>query len=79
MKEIYRKAVQRTFAELYGVPARSVDVVWEASRITVHCAGNTFVRQTASNDESFVSEDEDPVAVTLTYEELSNLETAEPD
>ena len=73
MKTIYRKAVQRTFAELYSIPVASVDVVGDASRITVHCAGKTFVRQTQSNDESYISEDED-VAVTLTGEEISNLD-----
>ena len=26
--DIYRKAIQRTFAELYSVPAESVDVVF---------------------------------------------------
>jgi hypothetical protein len=74
MKETYRKAIQRTFAELYGVPAASIDVVWDALRITVHCVGKTFVRQTNSSDARFMSDDDDPVIVTLTGEERSMLE-----
>jgi hypothetical protein len=33
--DIYRKAIQRTFAELYSVPAESVDVVWNSEGVTV--------------------------------------------
>jgi hypothetical protein len=64
MRDTYRRAIQRTFADLYSVPADSVDVVWNATCITVYCAGETFVRQTESADGSFVSENEDPVIVT---------------
>ena len=42
--------------------------------ITVHCAGRTFTRKTASEDNEFVSEDEDPVTVTLTDDECYHLE-----
>jgi hypothetical protein len=39
--DIYRKAIQRTFAELYSVPAESVDVVWNREGVTVQCARKT--------------------------------------
>jgi hypothetical protein len=67
---IYRRAIQRTFAELYGVPADAVHVAWTSESITVHCAGRTFTRQ-AGNDE-FISEDEDPVTVPLSYDNHQN-------
>jgi hypothetical protein len=44
--DIYRKAIQRTFAELYSVPAESVDVVWNSEGVTVQCAGMIFTHQT---------------------------------
>ena len=54
--DIYRKAIQRTFAELYSVPAAAVDVAWDTEGITVQCAGMTFShyfkptrRRTAAN------------------------------
>jgi hypothetical protein len=67
--EIHRTAIQRTFAELYGVPDGSVDVVWGAGRITVRCAGKTFVREKDSRDDRFMSDDEDPVTITLADDE----------
>jgi hypothetical protein len=72
--DIYRKAIQRTFAELYSVPAEAVHVAWTSEAITVHCAGRTFTRKNASEDNEFVSEDEDPVTVTLTDDECYHLE-----
>jgi hypothetical protein len=72
--DIYRKAIQRTFVELYSVPAEAVHVAWTSEAITVHCAGRTFTRQTASEDTEFVSEDEDPVTVTLSDDERHHLE-----
>jgi hypothetical protein len=64
--EIYRKAIQRTFVELYSVPAEAVHVAWTSEAIMVHCVGRTFTCQTASEATEFVCEDEDPVTVTLT-------------
>jgi hypothetical protein len=72
--EIYRKAVQHTFAELYSVPAEAVHVAWTSEAIMVKCAGKTFTRLTAREDAEFVSEDEDPVTVTLTDDECHHHE-----
>jgi hypothetical protein len=71
--DIYRKVIQRTFAELYSVPAEAVDVAWDNEGITVQCAGMTFTHQTGDDDHEFVSEGEDPVTVTLTEDERSYL------
>jgi pyruvate/2-oxoglutarate/acetoin dehydrogenase E1 component len=72
--DIYRKAIQRMFAELYSVPAGAVHVAWTGEAITVQCAGRTFSRQTASEATEFVREDEDPVTVIPTDEERYDLE-----
>ena len=72
--DVYRRAIQRTFAELYGVPAEAVDVVWDREGITVQCAGMIFTHQTGDDDSEFVSEGEDPVTVTLTDDERYHLE-----
>ena len=71
---IYRKAIQRTFAELYSVPAEAVNVAWDSEGITVQCAGMTFTHHTSDGDNKFISEGEDPVTVTLTEDERSHLE-----
>jgi hypothetical protein len=55
--DIYRKAIQRTFAELYSVRAETVDVLWDGESITVRCAGKTFTHQTGSDDNKFVCEE----------------------
>jgi hypothetical protein len=62
--DIYRKAIQRTFAELYSVSADSVDVMWDREGITMQCAGMIFTHQTGDEAHKFVSEGEDPVTVT---------------
>ena len=67
--DIYRKAIQRTFAELYGGPADAVDVVWDREGITVMCARMIFTHRTGDDDHEFVSEGEDPITVTLTDDE----------
>jgi hypothetical protein len=72
--DIYRKAIQRTFAELYSVPAEAVDVVWDSEGITVQWAGMIFTHQTGDDENQFVSEDDDPVTVTLTDDERYHLE-----
>jgi hypothetical protein len=71
--QIYRNAIQRTFAELYSVPAESVDVVWDREGITVQCEGMIFTHQIGDDDHKFVSEDDDPVIVTLTDDERYHL------
>jgi hypothetical protein len=43
--------------------------VSDATRITVHCAGKIFIRQANSGHERFLSEDDDPVLITLTADE----------
>jgi hypothetical protein len=72
--DIYRKAIQRTFAELYSVPAAAVDVAWDTEGITVQCAGMTFTHQTGDDNNEFISAGEDPVTVTLTGDERYLLE-----
>jgi hypothetical protein len=72
--DIHRKAIQRTFAELYSVPAESVDVVWNSIGVTVQCAAMIFTRQTGDDDHEFVSKGEDPVTATLTGDERYHLE-----
>jgi hypothetical protein len=80
--DIYRQAIKRTFSQLYSVPASTVDVAWsnEGDAIVVKCAGKTFIHLilSDSNDAApqFLSIDEDPVVVTLTDEELQQLERA---
>ena len=71
---IYRNAIQRTFAELYSVRSKSVDVVWDREGITVQCAGMTFIHQIGDDNNEFISEGEDPVTVTLTEDERHLLE-----
>jgi hypothetical protein len=68
--DVYRKAIQRTFAKLYSVPAEAIDVVCARGAITVHCAGTIFTRQTSSEDADFVSEDD---TITLTDDERRHL------
>jgi hypothetical protein len=44
--DIYRRAIKRTFADLYGVAPDEVDVTWskDGDNITVRCANKTFTR-----------------------------------
>ena len=42
--DIYRQAIKRTFADLYGVSPGTVDVSWTIGKtIVVQCAGKTFL------------------------------------
>jgi hypothetical protein len=42
--DIYRQAIKRTFADLYGVSPDTVDVSWTTGKIiVVQCAGKTFL------------------------------------
>ena len=45
--DIYRKAIRRTFADLYSVSSEAVDVVWadDGESITVQCAGFSPTRR----------------------------------
>jgi hypothetical protein len=56
--DLYRQAIKRTFANLYGVSTETVvDVSWTTGKIiVVQCTGKTFlVRSTADTRESFPS------------------------
>jgi hypothetical protein len=78
--DIYRQAIKRTFADLYGVAPDTVDVTWtsDGEAIIVECAGKTFTHQILGQDNDnspqFVSDDEDPVIVNLTDDERHQLE-----
>jgi hypothetical protein len=83
--DIYRQAIKRTFADLYGVPRHEVDVSWskDGDNITVRCADKTFTHETIHDDDAdaleFVSAHEDPVTVRLTDDERVRLERTDPD
>ena len=81
--DIYREAIKRTFADLYGVARQEVDVSWnkDGDNITVRCADKIFTHETIHDDDDgtleFVSIHDDPVTVTLTNDErlrLTNLD-----
>ena len=76
--EIYRKAIQRTFADLYSVSPETVEVVWvnDGESITVQCAGRTFTHQTNSESNEFISDDEDPVTIPLADSERREIQYA---
>ena len=80
--DIYRRAIKRTFGDLYGVPPDEVDVSRndEGDTITVQCDGRIFIHEilTDKDDQSpkFVSDHDDPVTVRLTEDEVRQLERA---
>ena len=80
--DIYRKAIKRVFANLYGVSPDEVDVSWssDSDAIIVRCSDKTFTHEILSDDNDatleFVSDTEDPVTVRLKDEELRRLERA---
>jgi hypothetical protein len=80
--DIYRQAIERTFAQLYSVPPATVDITWnnEGETIVVKCAGKTFIHLILSDPDDdapqFLSINEDPVIVTLTEDERQQLEDA---
>ena len=71
--DISRQAIQRTFAELYGVSADSVLIVRNAESTFVVCAGKVFTSHGNSRVREFVSGDEDPVTITLPADEGPHL------
>jgi hypothetical protein len=83
--DIYRRAIKRTFADLYGVAPDEVDVSWskDGDNITVRCANKTFTHETIHDDDDstleFVSNHEDPVTVRLNDEECRRLERTDLD
>jgi hypothetical protein len=79
--DIYRQAIKRTFADLYGVSPDTVDVTWTSDdTIVVQCAGKTFIQLNLSDPDDdapeFLCPDEDPVIVTLMDDERTQLESA---
>ena len=72
--DIYRRAIKRTFANLYGVSPDTVDVSWTTGKtIVAQCAGKTFLHPILSDPDDdtpeFTCLDEDPVIVNLTDDE----------
>ena len=54
--DIYRKAIKRLFANLYGVRPDEVDVSWADDTITVRFADKTFTHDTIGDDNDTVLE-----------------------
>jgi hypothetical protein len=52
--DIYRQAIKRTFADLYGVEPHEVDVSWsrDGDNITVRFADKTFTHETIHVDDA---------------------------
>jgi hypothetical protein len=76
--DIYRQAIKRTFADLYGVSPDTVDVSWTTGKtIVVQCAGKTFLHPILSDPDDdqpeFTCLEEDPVIVNLTDDERHQL------
>jgi hypothetical protein len=77
--DIYRRAIKRTFANLYGLSPDEVDVCWGNDTITARCSDKTFTHEiNDDNDTSlkFTSYTEDPITVRLTEYERRRLERA---
>ena len=50
--DIYRRAIKRTFADLYSVSSDTVDVNWTTGKtIVVQCAGKTFLHPILSDPD----------------------------
>jgi hypothetical protein len=83
--DIYRQAIKRTFADLYGVAPHEVDVGWskDGDNITVRFADKTFTYETIHDDDEptleFIGDLDGPVTVRLTDDERLRLERGEPD
>ena len=80
-RDIYRQAIERTFANLYDDWSDKVDVTWgKDDNITVHFSDKTFTHEILSDDNDttleFVSDSEDPITVTLTEDERRHLESS---
>jgi hypothetical protein len=79
--DIYRQAIKRTFANLYGVSPDTVDISWTTGKtIVVQCAGKTFLHPILGdpddNAPEFTCLDKDPVIINLTADERHQLELA---
>jgi hypothetical protein len=78
---VYREAIKRTFADVYGVSPATVEVSWTTSKtIVVLCAGKTFLHPILSEPDNdtpeFTCRDEDPVIINLAADERHQLELA---
>jgi len=51
--DIYREAIKRVFANLYGVSPDEVDVSWssDSDAIIVRCSDKTFTHEILSDDD----------------------------
>ena len=76
--DVYRQAIKRTFASLYGIAPDKVDVSWSdaGDNITVRCADKTFTHETLHDDDEPTLEfvGDDAVSVRLTTAERLRLE-----
>ena len=77
--DIYRQAIKRTFADLYGVSPDTVEVSWTTGKIIVaQCAGKTFLHPILSDPDDdapeFTCLEEAPVIVNLTDDERRRIE-----
>jgi hypothetical protein len=72
--DIYREAIKRVFANLYGVSPDEVDVGWssDSDAIIVRCSDKTFTHEILSDDNDATLE----FVVRLKDEELRRLERA---
>jgi hypothetical protein len=69
-----RKAIKRTFADVYQVLPETIDVSWGD---TVRCSDHNFIHKIDRDEETtleFISDSEDPVTITLTDDERRQIE-----
>ena len=78
--DIYRQAIKRTFADLYGVSSDTVDVTLddgETHRRTVRRRNVSFLHSILSDPDDdtpeFICPEEDPVIINLTADERIRL------
>jgi hypothetical protein len=76
--DVYRQAIKRTLASLYGVAPDEVDISWSdaGDNITVRCADKTFTHGTLHDDDEPTLEfvGDSAVTVILTTAERLPLE-----
>ena len=76
---VYRKAIKRTFADVYQVLPETIDVSWGDDTIAVRCSDHNFTHKIDRDDATtleFISDSEDPVTITLTDDERRRIEQA---
>ena len=77
--DIYRQAIKRTFADLYGDSSDTVEVAGRVARASPYSAQakRFFIQSLSDPDDDtpqFTCVDEDPVIVNLTDDERSQIE-----